>query len=204
MLRTRLLVSVVVLTARLCRQRSLAAYARTVDSAQPLDRRRGAVQTALAVASIQAFDYSVSLSGTGRPAQRCCPAAGLDMACLMQCYHRLESEKIDEAYLWRRMQPALSYLPHTEQARACPAAQGAISSSARHLSCHGHRSVCERPCRWHTTAMMDRSARAGSLSSRTQWRWPSSWQSSRWMPCPSLRACCTTLSRTATRSPLTR
>ena len=44
-------------------QRSLAAHARSIDAAaQPLDRRRerGAVLTALAVATIQAFDYSVS------------------------------------------------------------------------------------------------------------------------------------------------
>ena len=37
----------------------------------------------------------------------------------MQCYHRVGSDKIDEAYLWQRLEPFLGYLAEHEQVRPC-------------------------------------------------------------------------------------
>lgn len=177
-------------------------YARTVDSAQLLDRRRGAVQTALAVASIQAFDYSVS------PWWTC-----WTISCSAE---DANASLCSATTVWslRRLTRPTCGAACSQRSPTCPTQtrQGLLACTLvccwqpRQAAneCHVHRSVCERHCRWHMTAMMGRSARVGSRSSHTQWRWPSSWRSCRWTPCLSSQACCMTQWRTATRCPLTR
>ena len=42
----------------------------------------------------------------------------------MQCYHRVGSDKIDEAYLWQRLEPYLGYLAEHEQVCLCCSCAG--------------------------------------------------------------------------------
>ena len=43
---------------------------------------------------------------------------GSDVRLCAQCYHRVGSDKIDEAYLWERLEPYLGYLVEDEQVSA--------------------------------------------------------------------------------------